>query len=154
MMWDKIMNTEEREYLVENYMEYDKENDSKNQAFGETVVMHAENMNDVQLDNLYSAMILSPKTKFYQKKLQEIDQDIEKLWNNMVDKIKYSRKGISAGMFLEGILPHHVMTEQTQRKYNQLSFTIKHLLRASYSPANKRFIPLTVFGVYHEDMGV
>jgi hypothetical protein len=148
------MNTEEREYLVGNYMEYDKENDSKNQAFGETVVMHAENMNDAQLDNLYSAMILSPKTKFYQKKLELVEQNIENLWNGMVKKIKYSPKGISLVKFLEGVLPHHVMTEQTQRQYNQLSFTIKHLLRASYSPANNRFMPLTVFGVYHEDIGV
>ena len=153
-MWDKIMNTEEREYLIGNYMEYDRENDSKAKAFGETVVMHAENMNDVQLDNLYSAMILSPKTKFYQKKLQEIDQDIEKLWNSMIKKIKYTPKGLSLVKFMDGILPDHVMTEQTKRDYNELSFTIKHLLRASYDPSSKRFRRLTVFGVYHEDIGV
>ena len=40
------MDTEERGYLIENYMEFDKENDSKKQSFDQTVIMHAENMND------------------------------------------------------------------------------------------------------------
>ena len=65
------MNVEEREYLVKNHMMYEESEieTTSIDKFEQTVVMHAENMNDYQVGNLYSAMILSPKTKYYQKAL-------------------------------------------------------------------------------------
>ena len=84
LIWDKVMNVEEREYLVKNHMMYVDADDKNNEKFEQTVVMHAENMNDYQVGNLYSAMILSPKTKYYQKRLVTIENDIEKSWNEIV----------------------------------------------------------------------
>lgn len=158
MIWDKIMDTEERGYLIENYMEFDKENDSKKQSFDQTVIMHAENMNDEHLDNLHSAMILSPKTKFYQKKLATIEQNIEKLWNSLTccfwNHTDQRAQGTSFSKFMEDILPNNIIAENLTRKYNELSFTVKHILRASYNPKINRFEPLRVFGRYNEELGI
>ena len=156
MIWDKIMDTEERGYLIENYMEFDKENDSKKQSFDQTVIMHAENMNDEHLDNLHSAMILSPKTKFYQKKLATIEQNIEKLWNSLIPNRNHTDHPTNStySKFMEDILPNNIIAENLTRKYNELSFTVKHILRASYNPKINRFEPLRVFGRYNEELGI
>ena len=198
LIWDKVMNVEEREYLVKNHMMYVDADDKNDEKFEQTVVMHAENMNDYQVGNLYSAMILSPKTKYYQKRLVTIENDIEKSWNEIVKytsvqipdckncgnrygfepmpgakggtipgkcRCKHCHYDMTAEVkgyvnphkqikLIESLLPPIAADENMTRKYDQLSFTIKHILRASYDPATKHFQALNVFGTYSSELGV
>ena len=188
------MNVEEREYLVKNHMMYEESDDANTSIdkFEQTVVMHAENMNDYQLGNLYSAMILSPKTRYYQKRLVEIESAIEKTWNGLVaiasakppacpnceeqaSWTKYKtgemyckccKKDMTAVAktwkvkpqasikLIEQLLPPISADENLTRKYDKLSFTIKHILRATYDPASKHFEPQYIFGTYSSELGV
>ena len=53
-----------------------------------------------------------------------------------------------------GILPHNIAESNADRDYEQLSFTVKQLLRTMYNPATSQFEPLAVFGRYTEETGV
>ena len=93
-------------------------------------------------------MILSPRTIFFQRKLIKLDQIIERVWNGL------TRNHDKKWLMKLDILPVAVTSQNYNREYDRLSFTVKHILRATYNPISKKFEPLQIFGVYHKGTGV
>lgn len=148
IMWDKIMDNEAREDLIKNHWICDREVRSDRNKLIITKSMHAENMDSVSLTKLHEAMILSPRTIYFQRKLIKLEQIIGRTWNRL------TRNHDKRWLAKLDILPLAVANQNHNREYDKLSFTVKHTLRATYNPVSKRFEPLQIFGVYTEGTGV
>ena len=148
VLWDKVMDAEAREDLIKNHWICDREDRSNKSKITITKSMHAENMNSTSLTRLHEAMILSPRTMYFQKKLIKLEREIESAWN------KLRRSHDKRWLTKLDILPACVSVENHDREYDRLSFTVKHILRATYNPSSKKFEPLQIFGVYHTETGI
>ena len=142
------MDNEAREDLIKNHWICDREARKNKSKLIITKSMHAENMDSASLIKLHEAMILSPRTIHFQRKLIKLDQVIERVWNRLTKN--HDKKWL---LKLD-ILPMAVADQNHDRDYDKLSFTVKHILRATYNPASKKFEPLQIFGVYHKGTGV
>ena len=142
------MDSEAREDLIKNHWICDREDRSNKSKINITRSMHAENMDKASLTKLHEAMILSPRTIFFQRKLIKLDQIIERVWNGL------TRNHDKKWLMKLDILPVAVTSQNYNREYDRLSFTVKHILRATYNPISKKFEPLQIFGVYHKGTGV
>ena len=137
-----------REDLIKNHWICDREDRNNKSKITITKTMHAENMDKVSLVKLHEAMILSTRTIYFQKKLIRLEREIETVWNKL-------RKSHDKNWLTKlDILPIAVTKQNHDRDYDKLSFTVKHILRATYNPSNKQFEPLQIFGVYHEGTGI
>jgi len=142
------MDAEAREDLIKNHWICDREARKNKSKLIITKAMHAENMDTTSLTKLHEAMILSPRTIYFQRKLIKLDQTIERVWNKLSKN--HDKKWITN----LDILPIAVAAQNHDRHYDKLSFTVKHILRATYNPISKKFEPLQIFGVYHEGTGI
>ena len=142
------MDTEAREDLIKNHWICDREDRNDKSKRTITKSMHAENMDSVSLTKLHEAMILSSRTLYFQKKLIKLEREIEILWNKL--RKSHDEKWLTK----LDILPNAVTIQNYDREYDKLSFTVKHILRATYNPSSKKFEPLQIFGVYHKGTGV
>ena len=134
------MDAEAREDLIKNHWICDREDRSNKSKITITRSMHAENMDKASLTKLHEAMILSPRTIYFQRKLIKLEQIIERVWNGLTRN--HDKKWLA------------VTSQNYDREYDRLSFTVKHILRATYNPISKKFEPLQIFGVYHKGTGV
>ena len=142
------MEHEAREDLIKNHWICERDDRSNKGKITITRAMHAENMEDVSLTKLHEAMILSPRTIYFQRKLIKLEQEIERVWNRLV------RNHDKKWLLKLDILPVAVTDQNHDREYDRLSFTVKHILRATYNPISKKFEPLQIFGVYRKGTGV
>lgn len=142
------MDSEAREDLIKNHWICDREDRSNKDKINITRSMHAENMDNLSLTKLHEAMILSPRTIYFQRKLTKLEHEIGTTWNKL--RRSHDKKWIAK----LDILPTPVAEENHEREYDKLSFTVKHILRAAYNPISKKFEPLQIFGVYHKGTGV
>ena len=142
------MDAEAREDLIKNHWICDREKRSDKSKITITKTMHAENMDKVSLVKLHEAMILSPRTIYFQKKLIKLEREIETTWDKL--RRSHDKKWLTN----LDILPIAVAMDNHDRAYEKLSFTVKHILRATYNPSSKQFEPLQIFGVYHEGTGI
>ena len=83
MLWDKVLDYEEREELVKNNWSIKDITRSDGELLNEISDMTAENMGESDLDKLHQAMILSPRTMFHKKKLDKIEKKIKSQWNKL-----------------------------------------------------------------------
>ena len=142
------MDAEAREDLIKNHWICDREDRNNKSKITITKTMHAENMDSMSLTKLHEAMILSPRTIHFQRKLIKLDQMIERVWNKLCKN--HDKKWLTK----LDILPIAVAEQNFDRDYDRLSFTVKHILRATYNPVSMKFEPLQIFGVYHKGTGV
>ena len=148
LLWDKVMDNESREDLIKNHWICDREARKNKSKIIITKTMHAENMDSVSLTKLHEAMILSPRTIYFQRKLIKLDKMIERAWNKLCKN--HDKKWLTK----LDILPIAVADQNYNRDYDRLSFTVKHILRATYNPVSMKFEPLQIFGVYHKGTGI
>ena len=148
MLWDKVLNTEDRHQLIRQHWIGDIEDLENEDMISITVGMHAQNMNDSSLLKLCEAFAMSSRTRYFKRKLAKVDNDIKKKWNEI--------RKINNGQRIKElqILPLNIAENNVNRSYDELSFTVKQLLRTMYYPPTKTFEPLTVFGIYTKDSGV
>jgi hypothetical protein len=154
MLWDKVLDSEERRDLVINSWSISDTLRTNPECVTEITDTTAENMCNVDLDKLYQAMTLSPRTMYFKRKLTKIEKKIEIQWNQL--RAMYNKKTMEPGSRLEeqGILPRSWAMKNYRIAYAHLSFTVKHLLRASYNPDTNRFEPILRFGIFNERGGV
>ena len=148
MLWDKVLDIEDREQLIRQHWiaGIDDLEDAKRVAT--TSVMHAENMSDKSILKLKEAFAVSPRTRYFQRKLAKIDNDIKKKWD------KLCRMNTANWIHDLHILPHGIAQNNVNRDYEKLSFTVKQLLRSMYNPTTGKFDPLKIFGIYADGTGV
>ena len=159
IIWDKILDSKERSQLVTNHWICSCENKNDQTKIDETVAMHAANMNEITLLRLHEAFKLSDRTMFFQRKLEKLDDKIEEKWNGIIEKFKSNKQDtdkLYTQILKYDILPIQVMNAQLSGgyKYDKLSYMIKNMIRESYNPANDKFEPLSICGVYKDDFGV
>ena len=106
-------------------------------GFCQTIVeTPAEQMSDIDMEKLHKALILSERTMYLKKQLAKIDKKAEKQWNKL--RKMYNKNDETWVRDLD-IMPKHWAIAVQNCDYDQLSFTIKHLLRASYDNNTNRF---------------
>ena len=148
MLWDKVLDYEEREELVKNNWSIKDTTRKDGELINEICDMTAEHMSDNDLNKLHQAMTLSPRTMFHKKKLDKIEKKIKQQWNKL--RLMWSKKSRSPRegdylMELE-ILPRTWCHKNAGLEWDRLSFTVKHVLRASYNPLTNKFERLERFG--------
>ena len=150
MLWDKVLDYEEREELVKNNWSIKDTTRTDGELLNEICDMTAEHMNESDLDKLHQAMILSPRTMFHKKKLDKIEKKIKLQWNKL--RLMYNRGSANAhdGQLLESldILPQTWCRKNAGLDWDRLSYTVKQVLRASYNPGTNRFEKLERFGTF------
>ena len=150
MLWDKVLDYEEREELVKNNWSIKNATRTDGELLNEICDMTAENMGESDLDKLHQAMILSPRTMFHKKKLDKIEKKIKSQWNKL--RLMYNRKSRDphdGDLLLSlGILPESWCRRNAGLEWDRLSYTVKHVLRASFNPATNRFQRLERFGTF------
>ena len=150
MLWDKVLDYEEREELVKNNWSIKDATRTDGELLNEICDMTAENMGESDLDKLHQAMILSPRTMFHKKKLDKIEKKIKLQWNKL--RLMYNRGSANAhdGQLLESldILPQTWCRKNAGLDWDRLSYTVKQVLRASYNPTTNRFERLERFGTF------
>lgn len=147
LLWDKVMTVDERKELLETTWACDTDDRANSEKLQLTSSMNADNMDDKRRSKLCQALALSTRTLYFMKRLKKLERNIEIQWNKL-------RKMNGGSWLIElNILPVGVAENNMKLEYKELSFTVKHLLRASYVPTTNRFEPLTIFGTYSPDLG-
>ena len=150
MLWDKVLGYEEREELVRNNWSIKDTTRADGELLNEICDMTAEHMNDNNLEKLHQAMILSPRTMFHKKKLDKIEKKIKVQWNKL--RIMYKKKSTNPRdgdrLLALDILPKSWCYKNAGLEWDKLSYTVKHLLRASYNPISNKFERLERFGQF------
>ena len=150
MLWDKVLDHEERVELVKNNWSIKDTTRADGEILNEISVMTAEHMNDNNLEKLHQAMILSPRTMFFKKKLDKIEKKIKVQWNKL--RIMYKKKSTNPRdgdrLLALDILPRSWCYKNAGLEWDMLSYTVKHLLRASYNPISNKFERLERFGQF------
>ena len=150
MLWDKVLGYEEREELVRNNWSIKDTTRADGELLNEICDMTAEHMNDNNLEKLHQAMILSPRTMFHKKKLDKIEKKIKVQWNKL--RIMYKKKSTNPRdgdrLLALDILPKSWCYKNAVLEWDKLSYTVKHLLRASYNPISNKFERLERFGQF------
>ena len=155
MLWDKVLNYEERSELVKNNWSIKEQSRKDGELIDEVCEMTAEHMSEIDLEKLHQAMILSPRTMFHKKKLDKIEKLIKSQWNKL--RLMHPKHIVHPtgsppreGDYLMqlGILPQGWCHKNAPIEWDNLSYTVKHLLRASYNPSTNRFEQLERFGRY------
>ena len=147
LLWDKVMTVEERKELLETTWACDSDDRTNNESMNLTSSMNADNMDEARRSKLCQALTLSTRTLYFMKRFKKLERKIETQWNKL-------RKMNDGQWLIElNILPDGVAANNVNVEYKDLSFTVKHLLRASYVPTTNRFEPLTIFGTYSPEMG-
>ena len=143
LLWDKVMTVEERKEILQTTWACDSDDRKNGEMLQLTSSMNADNMDETRRDKLCQALALSTRTLYFMKRLKKLERSIETQWNKL--------RKMNNGQWLIDlqILPMSIAKNNITVPYKELSFTVKHLLRASYVPASNRFEPLTVFGVYN-----
>ena len=148
MLWDKVLSYSQRDELVRNNWSIKETTRLDGELLNEICDMTAEHMNDSDLAKLHQAMILSPRTMYFKRKLDKIEKKTKTQWNKL--RKMHTTKTAQAGELLYelDILPRSWGYKNAVIEWDHLSFTVKHLLRASYNPLSNKFEPLERFGTF------
>ncbi|MAF36961.1 hypothetical protein CL622_07630 [archaeon] len=136
LIWDKVMSYKDRRDLVKNNWSIASTFRDHPDSVEAIVETPAEQMSDIDMEKLHKALILSERTMYLKKQLAKIDKKAEKQWNKL--RKMYNKNDETWVRDLD-IMPKHWAIAVQNCDYDQLSFTIKHLLRASYDNNTNRF---------------
>lgn len=139
LIWDKIMTMEQRKELITNCWSVDKKIIEYDENFLPLMEQSGENMSDLDRKKLHQAMTLSPRAMYFKKKLVKLEHQIEKQWNKVRCMRRRTKNSTRSAVDLFDIMPRGLADEVIEINYDNLSFTTKNLLRATYNPDTNRF---------------
>lgn len=138
MLWDKVLSDEDKFAMVDNDWSISEDMRTNDRFVERVIQMNASSMCDEDLDVLHNAMILSPRTIFFMKKLYKLERKIKQVWNRLTFKTNKRGEALITNL---GIFSYDCGIEMTGKTYDELGYMAKHVLRMSYNPETNHFVP-------------